>query len=56
VTRYSKGAVPLRDALGLPPSRAIDGWTLRMYEAALERLLEREQASGRRSEAESEGG
>lgn len=50
VTRYSKGAVPLRDALGLPAGAPISAWTLRQYEHALERLLMREHEKPQSSE------
>ncbi len=45
VTRYSKGAVTLRDALGLAPFERIDAWNIRQFESALVRLIEREHAS-----------
>ncbi len=45
VTRYSKGAVSLRDALGLAPFERIDAWNIRQFESALVRLIEREHAS-----------
>lgn len=50
MTRYSKGAVSLREALGLQAGAPMSAWTLRMYEHALERLLMREHEKPQRSD------
>lgn len=52
VTRYSKGAVSLRDAMGILPDARVDAWTVRQYEVALARLLQREQAEADRARSE----
>lgn len=54
MTRYSKGAVSLRDALGLHAHALLDAWTMRMYEHALERLLIREHDRPQRGESAEE--